>query len=401
MITLPSARKRAEEFAAAVDHPSTARPELAELVGVVDSLRAVEAPSPRPDFTAALRERLVVAAAETLTQDAAQERRLTLPARPTGRRERRLAAAATALVLAGGSAGMAAASQQALPGEVLYPIKRGIEDARADLASGDAAKGRTLLDQADGRLAETRSLLDESAPTPVVGGTIETFRSQAGTGSQLLLDDYRRSGDESTVADVRAFARDGLVQLDELSGMVPEALRGQVDEAAVALRDIDLRAAAACPTCVPPEGLAAVPASFRPAADAARILASLDGTRLNNDHPLVSERQTRLTVKAEDDRDRPADGGSPSKGPATPAAGAEEPDGGPGPGGLTGPLEDLAMDLGGVEATNPDVTGPARNPGKTASKGGKAAQEEVDDVAKRVPDEVRDRTDPLLDPLLP
>src|SRR5687768_3905821 len=104
MTSLLSAKKRAEEFAALVDgaaEPSSLRPELAELVGVVATLqresRAVEPVAPRPEFTASLRERLMAEAATSLPQDTI----LTVPPRRRGTRERRLALAASSLVLVG------------------------------------------------------------------------------------------------------------------------------------------------------------------------------------------------------------------------------------------------------------------------------------------------------------
>ena len=80
MTSLLGAKKRAEEFAAAADNGLAAagqRPELAELVDVVSALRSVETPAPRAEFSAALRERLMAEAAETLATNAV----LTLPTR--------------------------------------------------------------------------------------------------------------------------------------------------------------------------------------------------------------------------------------------------------------------------------------------------------------------------------
>ena len=64
----------------------------------------------------------------------AARQRWPSPVRTRGKRERRLVAVASAAVLLGGTAGMATAAQNALPGEALYPIKRGIEKAEAGLS---------------------------------------------------------------------------------------------------------------------------------------------------------------------------------------------------------------------------------------------------------------------------
>ena len=117
---------------------------------------------------------------------------------------------------------MAAAAQQALPGEALYPVKRGLEEVRADLTSDDAARGRTLLQQADSRLAEVRALLGDPATTePAITSTLGTYRAQAEDGSALLLASYVDGDDAAAVSEVRAFTRDGLAQLDELSTALP------------------------------------------------------------------------------------------------------------------------------------------------------------------------------------
>ena len=161
MTTLFRARQRAEEFAARVDAPAAplravrsesgaGERETDRLVGVVTSLRrqaeAHGGPVPRAAFTTELRERLMVEAAVALTP---RQAALTLPPRTRSRTERRLVAAASAVVLLGGTAGMAAAAQHALPGEALYPIKRGIEKAEAGLATTSVGRGRDLLTQVE------------------------------------------------------------------------------------------------------------------------------------------------------------------------------------------------------------------------------------------------------------
>ena len=49
---------------------------------------------------------------------------------------------AASLVIVGGTAGMAAAASGALPGEPLYPIKRGVEQVTTAVRFGDASQGR-------------------------------------------------------------------------------------------------------------------------------------------------------------------------------------------------------------------------------------------------------------------
>ena len=205
--------RRAEEFAARVDGPGTPRaatdPGTERLVGVAELLRVRGAgdlaATPREAFAAELRERLMAEAATVLTP---QHAALALPARTRGKRERRLVAVASAAVLLGGTAGMATAAQNAMPGEALYPVKRGIEKAEAGLSLGSAARGRDLLHQATGRLGEADGLVgrDPSTATLQVPGTISTFTAQATRGSDLLMAAYadeRRPRDDRHRAGVR------------------------------------------------------------------------------------------------------------------------------------------------------------------------------------------------------
>lgn len=397
MITLTSTRRRADEFAAALDAPArVTKPELVELVDVVGALRTHAADvdaslTPRPEFTARLRERLLAEAAESWVYDPTAAR-LELPTRSGSRRERRLVVAATALVMAGGTAGMAAAAQQALPGEALYPIKRGLEAARADLTSDDAAKGRTLLQQADGRLVEIGALLGESATDPAVASALATYRDQGEAGSDLLMDSYATSGDEAEVSDVRGFALNGLAQLEQLAPLVPADLRDDLDEAVTALQAIDARAAEACPTCTPSDPLMTA-ASFRPALDdAARVLASLDASTLSNDHPLISRRIAPPTVLRPDD-DTSTDVASPGGGD-TGADGGEVPDSGDVGGGLPDVTDVLPGDLDAKTPVVPDKLG------QEAEDVGKAAKGAVDKVTDAVDDALDDTVDSVIDPQL-
>ena len=63
-------------------------------------------------------------------------------------------------VAAGAFGGVAAASSDALPGDSLYGLKRGMEDLKLGLADGDADRGELYLDQASTRLSEARRLME-------------------------------------------------------------------------------------------------------------------------------------------------------------------------------------------------------------------------------------------------
>lgn len=309
MTALFSARRRADEFAAAVDGRSRAVPEeLRPLVTVATALRERESLDavPRPEFAGELRALLMAEAERTLSPSAP----LVLPPRRHGPRERRLAAAASVAVLLGGSAGMAAAAQSALPGEALYPLKRGIERAEAGLSVSTAGRGQDLLRQADGRLAEVEGLLAGS-PTaaPQVPLTIQEFIDQAQEGTELLLVSFEQTSDPRTVVAVREFAASSIEMLQEIARTAPPEAQDELAAAAMTLKEIDARAAALCPSCGDDLPDLQVPGMFLAAAEVDRVLALVAEQRLlDNSHPVVADKRLtdalpKLVAEPEDEPD--------------------------------------------------------------------------------------------------
>jgi hypothetical protein len=82
--------------------------------------------------------------------------------RPRSRLTKGLAAGGLSVgVAAGAFGGVAAASSDALPGDSLYGLKRGIEDFKLSyLSDGDDERGVAYLDQASIRLSEARRLME-------------------------------------------------------------------------------------------------------------------------------------------------------------------------------------------------------------------------------------------------
>ncbi|NUR08409.1 MAG: hypothetical protein HOQ22_01740 [Nocardioidaceae bacterium] len=338
MTALFRPRQRTEVFAARVDGADRvvrADAEVERLVGVATTLRTfAESPvqqavaAPRDEFVADLRARLLAETAVVLTPE---NRSLRLPERRRGTRERKLVAVATAAVILGGTAGVATAAQSALPGDALYPLKRGIERAETGLASNDAGRGRDLLSSATDRLDEVDRLLARRAPTasPQIPGTLHDFSAQAREGSGLLLTSYDESQDPATIDAVRRFAADGLATLRAMSTTAPPDARDELRDAANTLRDIDRQARALCDSCsdLPPLH---VPRLFLVSADAQRALARAgsDATPLDNSHPVivpkdalhaVEEVGSRLTNGATSGPAPAPGGSSPTTGPQGPA----------------------------------------------------------------------------------
>ena len=372
MTALFSARRRADELASALDNPHRdVDAELRELVGVVGALRRTvdDDPfaTPRADFAADLRARLMAEAVDVMEPGAA----LVLPSRPTGRRERRLVSAAAAVVLVGGTAGMAAASSGALPGDTLYPVKRGIERAEAGLSVSKAGKGRALLQQASGRLTEVQGLLAERRPgdEPRVPAALDDFVTQAQEGSGLLMDSFREDRDPARVTDVRAFTADALADLEDLAATAPASVQPELRAAAIALRDIDLQASRLCDSCAAGTPTLDLPAVFLAAAEADRALEGLDAGALDNSHPFVVPKSLVPAGRGDGREKKPAagdgqdgdgqnDGGGIGGTPSTPGLPGTPslPGGGTGGGGDTGggptspggTLEDTVDGVGGT-----------------------------------------------------
>ena len=318
MTTLLRSHRRAEDFAARVDGtvtPLRRTPagadgdrELDSLVGTVQVLRRRasrdEAMAPRDAFVTDLRERLMAEAVVVLTP---QKAALALPVRTRTKRERRLVAAASAAVLLGGTAGMAAAAQHSLPGEALYPIKRGLENSQTGLSTSPAGRGRDLLAQAGDRLTEVQGLMSAGSGSDdlQVPVTLEDFTAQARQGSDLMLTSYADTRSPATVAELRAFAARKLRILEGISGTAPTEAQPALRAAVMTLREIDAGADRACATCsdLPP---LQVPGLFLASAEVDRAMAGLDTARLNNDHPVVVTRRAVTHAAKDQDASRSA-----------------------------------------------------------------------------------------------
>lgn len=245
------ARRRADEFDALVEAERSGRSESAaslrdaELLEFVSALRTLPEVHARPEFVADLRAQLLAEAATALAP--ADVERLRLPQRHN-RRERRLAALVGGIAIVGATTSVAVASQSALPGDSLYPIKRVIESAHTGISLSDGSRGSTMLDNASSRLDEAAALSDRGDDDQIAS-TLSSFTDQATAAADLLLDDYERNGTESSITRLRSFVTASLSQLEVLEPTLPPDARDALVTAAHALADIDAEAAQRCPAC--------------------------------------------------------------------------------------------------------------------------------------------------------
>ena len=272
MSSVIPARRRAEEFAALVDgvgDPAGSRHE--DLVGLVTLLRGTPLVEPRPEFVTELREALLAEADVALTP---VDTKLALRTHTRTRRDRRFAIAAGTAVLLGTGTSMAVAAQDALPGDALYPVKRVMEGAHSALQIDEVSKAEVLLASASGRLDEASALKERgSSGDSALPEALDDFSSQSQSAADLLLDDFDRTGDRSSVEDLRRFTAESMDRLVELSDDLPSSARGSLEHAAQVIVQIDDRAAAACPDCA--GGIDEVPPMFlRSFSDLARPTAA-------------------------------------------------------------------------------------------------------------------------------
>lgn len=246
--------RRADDFEALLsrgpDAPLSERDaaRFAALLEVVSDLRALPDVAPRPEFVSSLRERLMAEADTALVRQPTTPSRLAMPVR-SRTRERRVAVLLGGAAMVGAAATMAVAAQTALPGESLYGVKRGLESAEVRLAGDDAARGRTLLAQADTRLSELEQIAAGEAPAQLAPDTLDTFTRQSGDGVRSLLASYDVTGSSADVQVARDFTAASMDRLEELQGQLPESARDELLAAGRTLTDLDIEASNACATC--------------------------------------------------------------------------------------------------------------------------------------------------------
>jgi hypothetical protein len=215
-----TAAEQSEEPAPAQPTPAAAEPtEQGRMLSLAAGLGALPKPELDPEVKVAQRAQLVAAMEAMLQGGEAADP--SLPGQRSSRargahratplkkfRPRtRLAKGLTAGGLSVGVAasalgGVAAASSDALPGDSLYGLKRGIEDFKLGLAGDDDERGRAHLDQASTRLNEARRLLDRGRGGQLdheslaeIRRTLSGMRYEASEGHRLLSAVYERDPD--------------------------------------------------------------------------------------------------------------------------------------------------------------------------------------------------------------
>ncbi|MFH8789577.1 DUF5667 domain-containing protein [Streptomyces roseoverticillatus] len=168
--------------------------------------------------------------------------------RPRSRWSKGLAAGGlTVGVAAGAFGGVAAASSNALPGDSLYPLKRGMEDLRLGMADDDSDRGSLLLDRASTRLQEARRLMERGKlgghlDHEVLGEirrTLSGMRQDASEGHRLLHTAYKHDRSIGPIQRLSSFASSHRESWDQLRGKLPVQLADVGAEVSSVLSAID------------------------------------------------------------------------------------------------------------------------------------------------------------------
>ncbi|CAM5247966.1 hypothetical protein GCM10010329_08710 [Streptomyces spiroverticillatus] len=152
--------------------------------------------------------------------------------RPRSRWSKGLAAGGlTVGVAAGAFGGVAAASSNALPGDSLYGLKRGMEDLKLTMADDASDRGQIYLDQASTRLQEARRLMERGRAAQLdheqlgeVRRTLNGMKHDVGEGHRLLYEAYERDGNIGPIQALDAFAQSHRDSWSSLRGLLPAQL---------------------------------------------------------------------------------------------------------------------------------------------------------------------------------
>lgn len=229
-----------------VDEATAPVRELATLATTVTAVE--EVPRPTPAFRAALRNELTATLAATPVGPVDRVKDAVWDRTARWRNSVRVAAASAVASTVLGSAGVAVAAQQALPGDLLYGVKQGIESLRVGLASGLIEQGRVHLSLAEERLDEIADGVTRLEPDQVID-TLEEMDDASVAGADALLQAVTDGADRELLTELSRWSdrqRTGLAAVyDEL----PAAARPFADTSFEVLRRIEVQAALVADPC--------------------------------------------------------------------------------------------------------------------------------------------------------
>lgn len=236
------------------DHASQTRAprdeQIADLVRFAETLCEAAVAEPTPEFRLSLRSALMTEAQTALLPNESKARTVTAAnsLHPVRRRVAGLTAAALA---SAGVVGLVSTSASAVPGDMLYSVKRSVESVQLALHTDDGSRGVFLLAQASERLAEARQLSDNPSvrTDSLIASTLDDFSSQAETGSNSLFDEFDSNGKTKSIQKVNDFAAAAATELATMSTLVPDSAEDSFTTAAKTISQLAVEASTLCSTC--------------------------------------------------------------------------------------------------------------------------------------------------------
>lgn len=226
--------------------------DTAELVRTAEMLTRSASIEPSAQFSADLRARLMIEAAEVLVAAPAPSRAGARVGASTATthapRRRRIAGLAAALVAGTATVGLVSSSASAVPGDVLYPVKRGVESVQLAVHRDDAGRGQAQLDQASERLTEAWTL-DSTGRDDRVAEALDAFSEQATAGSGALFEAYGSEGEARQIDAVTTFATGSSETIVNMSDDLPADAQAALEEATTTVLGLAERAGALCTSC--------------------------------------------------------------------------------------------------------------------------------------------------------
>jgi hypothetical protein len=256
-------RRRAERFAQLLDEANGGRrhhvrsavdDDLAELVAVghrVSALQRSVDVQVDPEFRVGLRA-MLVAAAERESMGAVGDGQATIdleafraaakagtrPARTARRLRTRGAIIAGVACGAIAVSGMSAASENAVPGDALYGVKRSTERAQLAMAGSDVTRGQLALDFARNRLAEATALGGSSG----FAGVLNDMDADTRQGVRLLTTSAVDRKDNAPLTPVDRFVIKQRIVLTPAIEMLSPANQKRAAESLALLDKVQERA---------------------------------------------------------------------------------------------------------------------------------------------------------------
>jgi hypothetical protein len=326
--------------------------------------------TPRPEFRAQLRQRLVAVATVQAAAAADAPYAAPLP-RPRAfdaalawthsqKAQRRLGVTAGAMAGVVAFTGVGVAASRSLPGQPFYGLKRTAEDVQLQFASGDTDRGVKHLEFAATRLREVRALaggdselaLAASGGLPTASGsrsdrmadTLAAFDHETKAGSHLLVAVFRATGKPEPLRILQTFSTEQRSRLTALLPTLPAAVQDDAQHSLALISSVgkDANQLLALGTCsgecypqpVPSISSGPVPApgaTAAPGGDNNGVPACVCGRPTPTPDPAT----TSSTTTSGEPTGKPSAGSTPTPAPTGTASPATSPAPGPLPTALT------------------------------------------------------------------